>query len=88
MVKHLKRFRETENVSVTGKEEAGFEFGVSGFSFLTAPSVFTQSNSSVNEAMIETVLRRAELSGGEAVLDLYSGTGNFSIPLARFAEKV
>ncbi|MEQ9619248.1 MAG: class I SAM-dependent RNA methyltransferase [Deltaproteobacteria bacterium] len=88
LVKHLKRFPETENVSVTGKDEAGFEAGVSGFSLFTAPSVFAQSNPSVNEAMIETVLKRAELSGEEAVLDLYSGTGNFSIPLARLAEKV
>lgn len=88
LVKHLKRHEETENVSVVGKGEIEFEFGTKEWKFLTSPSVFTQSNPPVNEAMIETVLEWAELSGQETVLDLYSGIGNFSIPCAQYAEKV
>lgn len=88
LVKHLKRYEETENVSVSGRGEIEFEFEAKGHRFLASPSVFTQSNPPVNEAMIETVLEWAELSGGETVLDLYSGIGNFSIPCARYAGKV
>ncbi len=88
LVKHLKRYGETENVSVSGKDEIEFEFGIKDHRFLSSPSVFTQSNPPVNEGMIATVLEWAEFSGGETVLDLYSGIGNFSIPCAASAGKV
>lgn len=88
LVKHLKRFPETEIVSTAGREEIEFISDIKGIRFLASPSVFTQSNPPVNEAMIETVLDWAELSGKETVLDLYSGTGNFSIPCARSAGSV
>ncbi len=38
--------------------------------------------------MIKSVLDFAELTGKEAVLDLYSGIGNFSIPLAKKSKEV
>ena len=38
--------------------------------------------------MIKQVLDFAELTGQETVLDLYSGIGNFSIPLARKSKEV
>jgi 23S rRNA (uracil1939-C5)-methyltransferase len=38
--------------------------------------------------MIKTVLDWAELTQEQTVLDLYSGIGNFSIPLARGASEV
>jgi 23S rRNA (uracil1939-C5)-methyltransferase len=88
LLKHLKRHQETENVSVSGAGEAGFEFSVLDNKFMTTPSAFTQVNSGVNELMIKTVLEWAELNGEETVLDLYSGIGNFSIPLARKAKEV
>jgi len=88
LVKHLKRFPETEIVSTVGREEIEFISDLKGIRFLASPSVFTQSNPPVNEAMIETVLEWADLSVKEAVLDLYSGTGNFSIPCARSAGRV
>ena len=88
LLKHLRRHQETENISVSGAGEAGFEFSILGNKFMTTPSAFTQVNSEVNELIIKTVLEWAQLTGDETVLDLYSGIGNFSIPLARQAREV
>ena len=88
LVKHLKRHEETENVSVYGTEEDEFELYISGSRFVATPSVFTQSNTSVNEALIRTAVEWAGLKGTETVLDLYSGAGNFSIPLAKSSKQV
>lgn len=86
--RHLKRHPETENVSIAGIGETGFEFSILENKFMTTPSAFTQVNSSVNELMIKTVLEWAELSEATTVLDLYSGIGNFSIPLALKSKEV
>jgi len=85
---HLKRHEETENVSIGGIGETGFEFNILDNKFLTTPSAFTQVNSAINELMIKTVLEWAELTNNMSVLDLYSGIGNFSIPLALQAKEV
>lgn len=47
---------------------------------------FIQANMQVNSALVEYVVALA--GGSKGILDLYSGSGNFSIPLARIAEKV
>lgn len=86
--RHLKRHEETENVSIAGIGETEFEFSILGNKFITAPSAFTQVNSDINESMINTVLEWAELDNETTVLDLYSGIGNFSIPLAQKAAEV
>ncbi|MEW6145074.1 MAG: class I SAM-dependent RNA methyltransferase [Thermodesulfobacteriota bacterium] len=88
LARHLRRHGETENVSVQGADETEFELSVCGLRLLTAPSLFTQSNAPVNEALVSTVVEWAELKGGETVIDLYSGAGNFSIPLATSSERV
>lgn len=88
LIKHLKRYEETENVSVLGQREVEFEYECAGFKFLSRPSVFAQANYSVNLAMVETVVELAGAGGSDRVLDLYSGTGNFSIPLSRRALTV
>jgi 23S rRNA (uracil1939-C5)-methyltransferase len=86
--RHLTRHVETENVSIGGIGETGFEFSILDNKFMTTPSAFTQVNSKVNELMIKTVLEWAELTENTSVLDLYSGIGNFSIPLARKSKDV
>ena len=86
MAKHLKRYKETENVSVFGQGEVEFEYRCGDFRFLSKPSVFAQANYEVNKSIVDTVLEWAG-SGGK-VLDLYSGSGNFSIPLSMNSETV
>ena len=53
-----------------------------------APGDFTQVNFSVNEKMIEQALALMDLKGGETVLDLFAGLGNFTLPIASHAAKV
>lgn len=52
------------------------------------PTDFTQVNFGVNRAMVERAVTLMELDGGERVLDLFCGIGNFSLPLARQAAAV
>ncbi len=45
--------------------------------------VFTQVNWSGNRSLVRRAVEYATLSGGERILDLYSGVGNFSLPFAK-----
>lgn len=47
------------------------------------PTDFTQVNPSVNPQMVKLACELLDLQGGERVLDLFCGLGNFSLPLAR-----
>ncbi|HQH25771.1 MAG TPA: 23S rRNA (uracil(1939)-C(5))-methyltransferase RlmD [Oligoflexia bacterium] len=49
---------------------------------------FSQVNWPVNLALIERVVRSAQIAYGELAYDLYAGAGNFSIPLARAGAQV
>lgn len=88
LIKHLKRYEETKNVSESGKNEYEFEYESSGCGFITRPSVFSQANYYINSAIVETVVDWADIDGNDSVLDLYSGAGNIAIPLARRARSV
>jgi len=47
---------------------------------------FVQANMQVNAALVRHVMDLA--AGSQSILDLYSGSGNFSIPLAQVAKDV
>ena len=47
------------------------------------PLDFTQVNSTINPQMVKMACDLLQLKGGERVLDLFCGLGNFSLPLAR-----
>lgn len=47
------------------------------------PTDFTQVNLSVNRKMTKLACDLLDLKSGERVLDLFSGLGNFSLPMAR-----
>ncbi|GFO53764.1 putative RNA methyltransferase [Geomonas sp. Red276] len=49
---------------------------------------FSQVNYAQNLQLIRTVVQWAGLRGGERVLDLFCGNGNFSLPLATYAGEV
>jgi 23S rRNA (uracil1939-C5)-methyltransferase len=52
------------------------------------PLDFTQVNSEINRLMIKQALQLLDLTSTDHVLDLFCGLGNFTLPIARFAEHV
>ena len=52
------------------------------------PTDFIQVNGALNEAMVARAVELLELEPSHAVLDLFCGLGNFSLPLATRAREV
>jgi 23S rRNA (uracil1939-C5)-methyltransferase len=52
------------------------------------PADFIQINDAVNNAMVGRVIELLEPTADDAVLDLFCGLGNFTLPLARRAGRV
>ncbi|CAK0774319.1 23S rRNA (uracil(1939)-C(5))-methyltransferase RlmD [Gammaproteobacteria bacterium] len=59
-----------------------------GVSIVFRPTDFTQVNPAVNRAMVTQAVTLLDPQPGEAVLDLYCGLGNFTLPLARSGARV
>ncbi len=68
--------------------ENSLSFDVEGLTLHATEGNFFQVNWDQNRNMVRAVLDLAALSGGETVLDLYCGIGNFALPLARRAGRV
>ena len=56
--------------------------------FQLPADAFSQVNWEINTSLIELVLSFSEVSKGLNVLDLYSGAGNFALPLAKAGAEV
>jgi len=52
------------------------------------PNNFIQVNQQVNAQMVEQALNWLELAEQDRVLDLFCGLGNFSLPMAKTAQRV
>ena len=48
---------------------------------------FVQVNTKVNQGMVEQALNWLELQAKDQVLDLFSGVGNFALPIASMADQ-
>lgn len=59
-----------------------------GVDFQFKPTDFIQVNNQINRKMVARVLEVLDPQVGEAVLDLFCGLGNFTLPLARRAARV
>ena len=58
-----------------------------GLVFEISSASFFQTNTEQGERLLETALEGLALAGTERVLDLYSGTGTFTLPIARRAAE-
>jgi len=56
-------------------------------SLRASPETFFQVNLEQNQDLVQTVLEFSDVKGEEKVLDLYSGIGNLTLPLAMEAEE-
>jgi len=79
-------FGRKKKVCSLGRNTLALE--VEGLALHATEGNFFQVNWEQNRNMVRTVLDVAGLTGGEIVLDLYCGIGNFSLPLARQAKQV
>jgi 23S rRNA (uracil1939-C5)-methyltransferase len=68
---------------VDATERLGYRLAKWDVELAYRPGDFVQVNAPVNEAMIAQALAWLAPQPGERVLDLFSGLGNFSLPLAR-----
>ena len=59
-----------------------------GLAFHFQPLDFIQVNGALNRLMVSQALELLQPGGDEAVLDLFCGLGNFSLPLAQRAGRV
>lgn len=52
------------------------------------PHQFIQINAAVNQKMIKKALTLLDLNPQDQIIDLFCGVGNFSLPLAKYVQKV
>lgn len=55
---------------------------------LFQPHDFTQVNTELNQLMVSRAVQLLDLQADDVVLELFSGLGNFTLPIARHAKKV
>jgi 23S rRNA (uracil1939-C5)-methyltransferase len=53
-----------------------------------AATDFTQVNVEINQKMVRRVIELMEIKPKDKILDLFCGLGNFTLPMARYAESV
>jgi 23S rRNA (uracil1939-C5)-methyltransferase len=66
---------------------ATIEETLGGLTFEISSSSFFQTNTEQAERLLDAAIEGLALTGTETVLDLYSGTGTFTLPLARRARE-
>jgi len=66
---------------------ATIEERLGGLTFEISSNSFFQTNTEQAERLLETAMGSLELTGSERVLDVYAGTGTFTLPLAKRAAE-
>ena len=86
--KKVNRKLDPGTMKLTGNSETEIESIIDDLHLISVPSVFMQANSYINLKMIETIKNWMDQGRNENVLDLYCGTGNFTLPVSKIAGHV
>lgn len=81
----LDELRETYDVTLRGEPSVADDdthWTLGDVTLRVPPGGFTQANWAVNEALIAHVVGGARTRGARTFLDVYCGSGNFTLPLA------
>ncbi|MCF6808512.1 23S rRNA (uracil(1939)-C(5))-methyltransferase RlmD [Thiotrichales bacterium 19S9-12] len=72
------------------KEESYLSYRIDAFNveIRFQPNDFTQVNPEINQKMLKHAIDLLDIKSTDHVLDLFCGLGNFSLPIARSAQKV
>lgn len=73
---------------LTGPEWLSYEHPAYGLRMYFHPHDFTQVNAEINQMMMGQALELLGLESSDRVLDLFSGLGNFTLPIATRAAHV
>lgn len=68
--------------------DAGTRLNVAGIEHRLSPGTFYQVNLEINQRLVTDVVNEVEKAHPTAVLDLFSGAGNLSMPLAARGHRV
>ena len=75
--------------SLSGREETNLYYRLDnhGIEIEFSPVDFTQVNFDLNPLLVDLVISLLDLSADDSVLDLFCGLGNFTLPIARYANR-
>jgi 23S rRNA (uracil1939-C5)-methyltransferase len=79
---------ETVTALTVGKPRLAYRLPDKDLCISFEPTDFVQVNSALNQSMIDRAVTVLEPRPADAVLDLFCGLGNFSLPLARSSRRV
>ena len=79
---------ELENKRLLKYGHGFLAFDLLGLKYTVSPASFFQGHWSLNLDVVRLVLETLQPLEGKSVLDLYSGAGNFSLPLAMHAASI
>lgn len=79
---------ELENKRLLNYGQGYLTFDLLGLKYTVSPASFFQGHWSLNQEVVRLLREDLQPLEGKSVLDLYSGAGNFSLPLAMRAASV
>ncbi len=80
---HLQLGSKASMISLQGNGRLAIEVDEPALNLCYATGSFAQINLEQNRALVREAMKLIDWQGGETVLDLYCGMGNFSLPAAR-----